>query len=307
MVVWAFSGLGCKGAGGSGTGGQGGQGGVATAGSGGERTDAHVDARPTADRIGAPDAAARGCESVTCSGIGTCFVDDGGVARCDCNTSTTCDVPTPNLACVPAWQPCLDGGITCGAPAACDPGIDECCRLEPNPGVLRCTCNRGFRYDGTTCVEDVSNCAALPCLVNTTPSTRQWDIQATGDATVEIVDEGNYDRYWDSDGNLGVYNHYQAPQCGSFAFSGGLSTQTGTFPFSTGPLIFELIYPEKAYFSRTSGVQGVENANGTMVINQLSWCADFECSIVDITLDGMLTASDGSQVHAQGFIKGQMF
>jgi len=42
-------------------------------------------------------------------------------------------------------------------------------------------------------------------------------------------------------------------------------------------------------------------------INQIIWCKDFECAVVDLTFDGTLTTSDGAQVGVQGFVKGSKF
>jgi hypothetical protein len=236
--------------------------------------------------------------------LGTCFIDGQGFARCNCNTGPTiCLVPVADLQCIESYEVCLNAGITCNGTARCTDGLQCCGDFSVNPRVPYCGCDRGFAYDGTTCVSDVSTCAVAPCLISTTPAVRRWDLQATGAVTVEVIDEkgGDIDRYWDSDGNLQLYNDYGAPQCGSVSFSNGASARPGSYTFSTTPMRMAFHYAGKAYSSAGVG------ASGTMSINAVSWCKDFNCTSVNLTFAGTLTATDGTQVQVQGFVNGQDF
>lgn len=145
-------------------------------------------------------------------------------------------------------------------------------------------------------------CDKVTCsATGTCPSERLWELHATGDATVDVIDRGSYERFWDSDGNLALYNALSASSCGYFYLSGGTHAKAGSFTFATSPLDLRLSYGGKSYLSSNSGAQG------EMAIHEITWCKDFECTVVDLTFDGTLTTSDGAQVEVQGFVKGSKF
>ena len=146
------------------------------------------------------------------------------------------------------------------------------------------------------------SCDGVTCWATATcPSERLWELHASGDVTVDIVDRGSYQRFWDSDGNLALYNSMTAAYCGYFYLTGGTHAKASSYTFATTPMPFRLSHGGKTYLSSNPGAQGV------MVINQLTWCKDFECTVVDLTFDGTLTTTDGAQVEVHGFVKGSAF
>jgi hypothetical protein len=44
-----------------------------------------------------------------------------------------------------------------------------------------------------------------------------------------------------------------------------------------------------------------------MVINAVSWCKDFNCTVVDLTFNGTLATDSGALVQVEGFVKGTTF
>jgi hypothetical protein len=285
----------------SGTGDTGGIGGSA-GGTGGTGGSGGADAGPGDGSTPTDGGQPRSCDGVSCSDAGTCFIDKVGFARCNCDISR-CVIPTADLQCLGAWRPCLDHPISCGSPAFCSIYIDNCtCATPTNPVQQYCKCQNGYRYDGTTCVKDVAACAdprKTDCDYD--PSNSWWELHATGDVTFDVVGRGTSNRYWDSDGVLGLYNDIGAAWCGDFAFGGGRFASPGSYTFKTTPMAMGLTYGDKYYRSNVPG------ADGTMVINAVSWCKDFNCTVVDLTFNGTLATDSGALVQVQGFVKGTTF
>ena len=44
-----------------------------------------------------------------------------------------------------------------------------------------------------------------------------------------------------------------------------------------------------------------------MTVNNVDWCSDYECTVVDVTFEGSLTTSDDMLVNVHGFVNGTGF
>ncbi|HQF26938.1 MAG TPA: hypothetical protein PL065_25980, partial [Polyangiaceae bacterium] len=91
-----------------------------------------VDANAS-DVVGDP--AQNPCESVTCSGFGSCGLDEAGAPICQCIQGYHAE----GLACVQD-ESCT--GVQCG----------RCGNCEVIAGKATCTCPKGFSHDGKSCV-----------------------------------------------------------------------------------------------------------------------------------------------------------
>jgi len=102
-----------------------------------------VDANAS-DVVGDP--AQNPCESVTCSGFGSCGLDEAGAPICQCIQGYHAE----GLACVQD-ESCT--GVQCG----------RCGNCEVIAGKATCTCPKGFSHDGKSCVTDPDPCDTIDC------------------------------------------------------------------------------------------------------------------------------------------------
>jgi hypothetical protein len=86
------------------------------------------------------------CDGVSCSGVGTCEVVDGGQPSCVCEAGYHAE----GLACV-TDETCA--GVDCG----------RCGKCEVIGGKATCTCPDGLSYDGNGCVVDPNPCDTIDC------------------------------------------------------------------------------------------------------------------------------------------------
>ena len=241
----------------------------------------------------------RSCDGVTCSDAGTCFIDNVGFARCNCDISK-CVIPTADLQCLGAWRPCLDHPIACGAPAFCSIYLDPCtCAAPTNPVQQYCKCRNGYRYDGTTCVRDVAACAdprTTDCDYD--PSKSEWELHATGDATFDVIGRDRATAGTPT-GFSGSTTTSARPGAATWRSGGGAAP--GTYTFKTTPMAMGLTYGDNYYRSNVPG------AEGTIVINAVSWCMGFNCTVVNLTFNGTLATNAGALVQVEGFVNGTRF
>ena len=88
---------------------------------------------------------------------------------------------------------------------------------------------------------------------------------------------------------------------GDLAFGGGRFAAPGTYTFKTTPMAMGLTYGDNYYRSNVPG------AEGTIVINVVSWCMGFNCTVVNLTFNGTLATNAGALVQVEGFVNGTRF
>jgi hypothetical protein len=240
------------------------------------------------------------CDGIDCAGQGSCFLNQHGVAECECNE---CYFPTEDRRCVLAPVFCdeaIADGFSCNGSAQCGtPAVNFCtCELS-GPLVPACVCpaTKGQFYDGTDCVDDVRGCQDLTECSH--PEDDKWLIEVTGDVSFTLIERQGYGSNWDwTNEYLKLYNDWPANVCG-YAVLRGLALPAGTHDASQ--LQFTMGYDDQTWSTQNAG------ASGTVTVNRWQWCDTFDCNVVDIELDVTLASESGGTIHAMGFIRNDMF